>query len=279
LAAGLVESSYIGTDDTGARHRGQNGYGTAIGNDLFANFESTNSKSRLNFLQVLQGNCRDFAVNEVARAYWERQELAQALAEQLSAGPQEFHGEQAWQTRLTELGITRERQVRIVTEGALRGGLIARGVAPDWAVLSDGAPQFVVLVHAACWIHAERPLAKLVPHNEEHRAAIENVRRQLWELYQELKSYRIRPDETQRPLLQARFDALVEQRTGYPSIDGCSRRCVIIKSTCCGCWSGRSCRCTTMRWSRISANSSSGVRSAAVPATMPDVVAGTRSPV
>ena len=30
LAAGLAESSYIGTDDTGARHQGQNGYCTAI---------------------------------------------------------------------------------------------------------------------------------------------------------------------------------------------------------------------------------------------------------
>jgi hypothetical protein len=55
VAAGLAVSSYIGTDDTGARHQGKNGYCTAIGNDLFAYFESTASKSRLNFLQVLQG--------------------------------------------------------------------------------------------------------------------------------------------------------------------------------------------------------------------------------
>src|SRR5712692_1698524 len=38
LAAGLAESSYIGTDDTGARHQGKNGYCTVIGNDLFAYF-------------------------------------------------------------------------------------------------------------------------------------------------------------------------------------------------------------------------------------------------
>jgi hypothetical protein len=59
LATGLVASSYIGTDDTGARHQGKNGYCTAIGNDLFASFESTASKSRLNFLQVLQGSRPD----------------------------------------------------------------------------------------------------------------------------------------------------------------------------------------------------------------------------
>jgi hypothetical protein len=56
LAAGLATVSYIGTDDTGARHQGKNGYGTVISHELFAYFESTASKSRLNFLQVLQGS-------------------------------------------------------------------------------------------------------------------------------------------------------------------------------------------------------------------------------
>jgi Transposase IS66 family len=220
LAAGLAESSYIGTDDTGARHRGKNGYCTVIGNDLFAYFESTDSKSRLNFLQVLQGSQRDYAINDAALAYWERQKLAAALVEQLSRGPQAFVGESAWQARLAELAITDERHVRLVTEGALLGGLVARGVAPDLGVLSDGAPQFVLFVHAGCWVHAERPLAKLVPCNDQHRDAIEKIRTQIWELYQELKAYRQQPDEAQRPVLAARFDALVEQRTGYPSIDG-----------------------------------------------------------
>jgi Transposase IS66 family len=220
LAAGLAASSYIGTDDTGARHQGKNGYCTALGNDLFAYFESTDSKSRLNFLHVLQGSQRDYAINETTLAYWERQQLAVTLVEQLTQGSQEFAGEQAWKARLAALAITNERHVRIATEGALLGGLIARGVSPDLVVLSDGAPQFVLLVHAGCWIHAERPLAKLVPHNEEHRAAIANLRQQIWELYQDLKAYRERPDEAQRPVLTARFDVLVEQRTGYPSIDG-----------------------------------------------------------
>lgn len=220
LTAGLAESSYIGTDDTGARHQGQNGYCTVIGNDLFAYFESSDSKSRLNFLQLLQGDQRDYALNEVALAYWKRQELSAALVDQLSQGPQQFAGEQAWQARLTELGITNERHVRIATEGALLGGLVARGVSPDLVVLSDGAPQFVVFVHAACWIHAERPLAKLIPHNQEHRAAIDKVRTHIWELYKDLKAYKEKPDEAQRPVLETRFDALVEERTGYPSING-----------------------------------------------------------
>jgi hypothetical protein len=220
LAAALAESSYVGTDDTGARHRGHNGYCTALGNDLFAYFESTDGKSRLNFLQVLQGSQRDYVVNEITLAYWERQQLAAALVGQLTQGPQAFAGAAAWQARLAMLGITGERHVRIATEGALLGGLVARGVAADLVVLSDGAPQFDVFVHASCWIHAERPLVKLVPHNDQHRAAIAKVRSQIWELYQDLKAYRAKPDEARRPVLEARFDVVVDQRTGYPSIDG-----------------------------------------------------------
>ena len=220
LGTGLIVSSYIGTDDTGARHRGQNGYTTVIGNDLFSYFASTDSKSRLNFLQILQGEQRDYVMNEIALAYWERQKLPATLLALLTQGPQQFVGELAWQARLAELGITSERHVRMATEGALLGGLVARGVSPHLGVLSDGAQQFVIFVHAACWVHADRPLDKLIPHNEEHRAAIENIRTPIWELYQELKAYRLNPDAAQRPTLQARFDALVGQRTGYPSIDG-----------------------------------------------------------
>ena len=220
LAAGLTASSFIGTDDTGARHQGKNGYCTVICNDLFAYFESTDSKSRLNFLQVLQGQQRDYVINEITLAYWERQKLPAVPLAKLTEGPAEFAGEEAWQARLADLQITDERHVRIATEGALLGGLIARGVSPELGVLSDGAPQFVILVHAACWIHAERPLAKLVPHNEEHRIAIEKIRTQIWELYQDLKVYREKPDEAQRPVLEARFDALVAQRTDYPNING-----------------------------------------------------------
>src|SRR5262249_29794875 len=217
-----TESSYIGTDDTGSRHQGHNGYCTAIGNDLFAYFESSDSKSRLNFLQVLQGAHRDYVINETTRAYWERQKLPAAVVGLLPPAPgaRAFTGDEAWRARLTELAITEERHVRSATEGALLGGLIARGVSPDLVVLSDGAPQFDVFVHASCWIHAERPLVKLVPHNDQHRAAIAKVRSQIWELYQDLKAYRAKPDEAQRPGLEARFDALIDQRTGYPSIDG-----------------------------------------------------------
>ena len=153
-------------------------------------------------------------------AYWERQELAAAVVEPLRAGPRHFVAEAAWQARLAELGITAARHVRIATEGALLGQLLEQGVSPDLVILSDGAPQFDILVHASCWVHAERPLARAVPYNEAHRLALEQVRQQLWELYQDLKAYRAQPDPTQKAALEARFDLLVGQQSDYPTSIG-----------------------------------------------------------
>src|SRR5207248_7812399 len=103
LATGLAVSSYIGVDDTGARHQGHNGFCTAVGNDWFAYFESTDSKSRLNFLRVLRGASTGYTLNAVTLAYWERQQLAQDVVAKLSVGPQDFADESAWQARLKEL--------------------------------------------------------------------------------------------------------------------------------------------------------------------------------
>jgi hypothetical protein len=217
---GLDVSTYIGVDDTGARHDGHNGFCTAIGNDLFAYFESTDSKSRLNFLQVLRGPSGGYTINDVAVTYFQQQKLAQEVIAQLNAQPRQFADEAAWQARLKELGITTQRHIRIATEGTLLGQIIEQGVSPELVILSDGAGQFDILVHAACWVHAERPLARMIPFNEKQRAAIEQVRDQIWELYKDLKAYRAKPEPANKASLAARFDALVEQKTEFPASIG-----------------------------------------------------------
>ena len=219
LPVGLSVSSYIGVDDTGARHQGHNGYCTAISNDLFAFFQSTDTKSRINFLQVLRGASTAYAINETARAYWKEQGLSASAIAHLSGGPSSFADEAAWQAWLVRAGLAAERLVRIATEGALLGCLIEQGVSPQLLVLSDGAGQFDILVHASCWVHAERPLTRLIPYGEEHRLAIARVQIVLWELYQDLKSYRQRPDAGRQRVLESRFDELVGGKSGYPSID------------------------------------------------------------
>ena len=220
LPAGLEASTYVQVDDTGARHQGHNGFCTHIGNELFAYFESTDSKSRQNFLEVLRGAHTDYTINDFAVAYWQRQRLSQAVIERLTAGAPRWADEADWQAYLAEQQVTDPRHVRIATEGALLGSSIAHGVSPELTVLSDGAGQFDVLVHALCWLHVERPLERLVPHNEKHRQAIEQIRQGIWDLYAGLKAYRQAPSPAAREALGKQFDELVAQRTDYPSIDG-----------------------------------------------------------
>jgi hypothetical protein len=220
LPAALAVSAYVQVDDTGARHQGHNGSCTHIGNEFFACFASTESKSRLNFLELLRQPHTDYVINETAVAYWQRQKLPAAVMDQFRRGPPAFADMAVWHGRLRELGITQLRHVRIASEGALLGSLIAHGVSPELVVLSDGAGQYDVLAHAACWIHTERPLARMIPYSPEHRAAIAQVRGPIWELYQDLKAYRQQPEPSRRVDLEARFDALCAQRTGFPSIDG-----------------------------------------------------------
>jgi uncharacterized coiled-coil protein SlyX len=219
LPAALAVSTYVEVDDTGARHRGHTGACTQLGNELFAAFASTESKSRLNFLEILRGPYTDYVINETAVAYWRRQGLPAEVVDRLGRDPQTFPDPAAWQARLGQLDITGPRHVRIASEGALLGSLIAHGVSPELVVLSDGAGQYDVLAHAACWIHAERPLARMIPYSQEHRAAIAKVRGQIWELYQDLKGYRPHPEPSRRKDLESRFDAVCGQRTGFPSID------------------------------------------------------------
>ena len=56
-------------DDTGARHNGKNGYCTHIDNEFFAWFESTDSKSRINFLKLLRAGKLDYILNDDAFQY------------------------------------------------------------------------------------------------------------------------------------------------------------------------------------------------------------------
>ena len=69
LQAGIANSSYVTVDDTGMPHEGKNGYCTHIGNDLFAYFESSDSKSRINFLKILNQGKESYYINDYTIDY------------------------------------------------------------------------------------------------------------------------------------------------------------------------------------------------------------------
>lgn len=234
LQAALQRSRYIQVDDTGARHQGNNGYCTHIGNELFAYFASTESKSRINFLGLLRAGHDAYTVNDAALAYMAKQSLPKALLEslrQLQKQPpaggeasQVVAGIDAWQAQLKDLAITEERHVRIATEGALLGTVVEQGVAGDLAILSDDAGQFDVLVHALCWVHAERNLVKLIGFNDAQRAALADVRSQLWAIYDALKAYKAKPRKRERARIEKAFEALCATRTCFASLNQALKR-------------------------------------------------------
>lgn len=227
LRVGLEVSPYVHTDDTGARHKGKNGYCTHVGNELFAYFESTGSKSRINFLEVLRGEPEDYIVSEVALDFMRAQKLPREHLEHLCAHQgHRFEDKGVWQALLWFLGITDERHVRIATEGALLGSVLDHGVNPELAIMSDDAGQFnlVLMLHVLCWIHAERLLAKLVGFNDGQREDLEQVRGQVWDLYQILKFYKQSPSDELKAEVSERFDAIFTQKTRFETLNQALKR-------------------------------------------------------
>jgi len=117
LQAGLKTSHYIQVDDTGARHQGKNGYCTQFGNEKFAYFKTTETKSKNSFLTILQGTQPGFRLNQAAYDYlkqiksfsnWSLSLVEFGLTEEIV-----YHSKNEWLNYL---------QCQPYTEGSYRSG-------------------------------------------------------------------------------------------------------------------------------------------------------------
>ena len=220
LRVGLRVSRHIHVDDTGARHRGKNGYATHIGNELFAWFQTTESKSRINFFELLRAEQTDYVLNDEALQYMAAQKLAkEPLAKLQPAVGQVFANKDEWESALKGWGIAQERYIRIATEGVLLGSVLEHGFNRDLAIVSDDAGQFNVFLHALCWIHAERVFAKLVGFNDSQRQDLGQLRTEIWQLYRDLKAYQLEPTPAAKLAIETRFDALCATVTCFTSLN------------------------------------------------------------
>jgi hypothetical protein len=225
LNTALATASYVTVDDSGARHRGQNGIVTHIGNRDFAWFQSTGSKSRINFLELLCAGDIQYRINDAALRYMREQGLAHAPVNALDDNRRHlFPDALAWEVHLSAVRIEGQRHRQIATEGALLGELAERGLHERLAIVSDDAGQFKVLRHGLCWIHAERLIHTLLPLNEDHREDLARVRGEVWELYADLKQYKRHPSRKSKRSLAQRFDTLFSQKTRYQTLNQLLRR-------------------------------------------------------
>ena len=144
LRTGLDASSWITVDDTGARHKAENGVCTHIGNDRFAAFMTTRSKSRLNFLELLNAGDTTHLINDAAIAYMREHNLSGKVVASLAGhATRRFADRAAWTAHLDALGITaldvHPDPVRIATEGALWGSIAEQGLIEE-TVIPDRGP-------------------------------------------------------------------------------------------------------------------------------------------
>lgn len=225
LKAGLEVSTYVNVDDTGARHDGKNGYCTHVGNEKFACYESTESKSRINFLKILNAGRDDYTINVDALVYMENRGLPKKILCKLAdAVNTMITGGDDWTVFLWGLGVKGPRHVQISTEGALLGSLLENGFNPELVIVSDDAGQFNVLLHALCWIHAERSINRLDGFSDKQREALKNKKSEIWELYEELKKYKKNPTMEQKARIDERFDEIFKEKTEYAMLNQALKR-------------------------------------------------------
>lgn len=222
LPAAREVSDYLNTDDTSARHCGKSGHTLHIGNDLFASFFTTDTKSRVNFLKILLTPHQGYLFNGDALFYLECFDVPQKLLKQLQPDTGWlYEDDQSWEAQLDKWKIDSAEQRRLLTEGALWANLLAHDLYSDLVLISDDAGQFKLLafLHALCWVHMERHVARLIPLTDVQRAAHEAARDAIWSYYQRLKAYREAPTPQRRGRLDNDFDRLFLKKTGWPELN------------------------------------------------------------
>jgi hypothetical protein len=132
-----------------------------------------------------------------------------------------FDTDDDWDEFLKMVGIRSEKDIRIVTESALMGSILSHGINKDLVILSDDAGQFetLILLHALCWLHAERKLTVILPINDYQKKILDDIRGMVWDFYQELKEYKRLPAEDKKQFLENKFDIIFSQKTTFEDIN------------------------------------------------------------
>jgi len=224
LRAGLATARWVTVDDTAARHARKDGFTTQIGDDRFTVFRTGPSKSREAFLSLLRAGHTDYVVNDAALEYMRGHGLSGQVIALLDAHPAKLLADApAWAAHLAHLGIdtlaVTPDPVQVTTQGALWGAICHHGLLPGTVIVSDGAGQFRVGLHALCWVHAERLVHKLVPATPEQSQAVEVTRALIWWLYADLKAWARAPCPRRAAALRARFDRIFRRQTDYATLD------------------------------------------------------------
>jgi hypothetical protein len=167
----------------------------------------------------------DFAINMDAICYMQSNKLPQKPLEAIIENKgMIFANDAQWDAFLSDNGIVKDRHVQIATEGVLIGTIIEHGISKHLVILSDDAGQFNVLLHALCWIHANRAIDKIIPFTAQATTDLDKVKDQIWQLYEGLKAYKQNPIQKDQQRLEELFDKIFTQKTASALLNAALKR-------------------------------------------------------
>lgn len=140
-----------------------------------------------------------------------------------------FENDQKWASFLSDNDIINERHKKIITEAALIGSIVEHGIDKDMVIVSDDAGQFDVFLHALCWLHAERAIAKIIPYSDQAAEDLNYIKDQFWTLYQELKKYKSNPCKKEKRRLEVMFNEIFTSETHSATLNQALKRILLNK--------------------------------------------------
>lgn len=225
VEAGLASSPWQHVDDTGTRVNGQNQDCHLLCNPLYTAYRTAPSKDRLTVLDGLRnGRPRAYLLNDDALGYLADLPIAAVTRQRLLYLPRDTVLDEATLARLLAEHLPRvgKQQRKWLVDALAVAAYHAQTDGPVVRLLvCDDAGQFTWLTEdlALCWVHEGRHYKKLDPFLPQHRAEVARFLTDFWTYYDELLAYRQQPTVTERARLEAAFDTLVGQETGYWHLD------------------------------------------------------------
>ncbi|HTD20636.1 MAG TPA: transposase [Ktedonobacteraceae bacterium] len=237
LEAGLKSSPWQHLDSTGTRVNGHNEHCHVLANPLYTLYCTLPSKDRMSMLRVLQGGADPiFRYNDLAAQLMEqlaitdkwRRLLPTLLPHDQDLTENEL--DEVLDVHLPKLGVNLRKRVKEALAIAAYRTQSCYPIAR--LLLCDDAPQFNALTVelALCWIHEYRHYKTLIPRFAHHSLLLQDFDKGFWKLYQDLLDYRDHPDPAQGAALEAAFDQLFGQASGYELLDECKRRTLAKKA-------------------------------------------------
>jgi hypothetical protein len=186
LQTGLYFSRYIQADDTGSKHNTKRGYCTVIANEAFAWYRSTDSKSRINFLKLLnEAGFNNLMFNESSAEYLRRYKV---VCNEVMG--QTFSNTEDLKSFLDKLSIKGKKACKVIEEAGLFGSVNEFLDFRNIFLMSDNAGQFNIFSHLQCWVHTERNIKKLDIVNKEFIEEKNYVLDCLWQCYFNIDLYK-----------------------------------------------------------------------------------------